>query len=364
MNRRRRSTAIAALTLAVSTLLAPAAAVAAEVTPAEVADGADQATISELNATITENSRKWLQLTENDDRVQQLSAFSPAMGREIPLAVIPAGEPNAPTLYLLNGAGGAEQNMDWITSGDVVDFYAGRGVNVVIPQAGAFSYYMDWAEDPNGSYLKGPQKWETFLTQELPGPIEEHLQANDRRAVVGFSMSATSSLLFAGHNPGFYDAVGSFSGCAATSDPASYKFADITVNRGGATAAQMLGPLGSQHNRDNDALVHAAGLRGTELYISNASGMAGEYDMPGYYIRNGMDPLAASVGTAQLQIEGGIIEAATNWCTHNLKAKLDAEGIPAEWNFRETGTHSWSYWLEDLDQSWPTLARGLGLGLE
>ena len=83
---------------------------------------------------------------------------------------------------------------------DAVDFYADKDVNVVVPQAGAFSYYTDWLEEPNGKYLKGPQKWETFLTKELPGPLESRLNASNKRAIAGMSMSATSSLLLAQHN--------------------------------------------------------------------------------------------------------------------------------------------------------------------
>ena len=54
------------------------------------------------------------------DHVKVMTATSAAMdGREVPLAVItPDGnfDKKRPTLYLLNGAGGAEQGMDWITA--------------------------------------------------------------------------------------------------------------------------------------------------------------------------------------------------------------------------------------------------------
>jgi len=54
------------------------------------------------------------------NHVKVMTATSAAMGgREVPLAVIsPDGnfEKKRPTLYLLNGAGGAEQGMDWITA--------------------------------------------------------------------------------------------------------------------------------------------------------------------------------------------------------------------------------------------------------
>ena len=37
-----------------------------------------------------------------------------------------------------------------------------------------------------------------------------------------------------------------------------------------------------------------------------------------------------------------------------LKAKLDKQNIPATYNFRNVGTHSWPGWREDLVKSWPT----------
>lgn len=223
--------------------------------------------------------------------------------------------------------------------------------------AGAFSYYLDWHQEPNGSYLNGPQKWETFLTKELPAPIESHLNANDQRGIIGFSMSATSAALFAEHNPGFYDAVAGLSGHYETTGPVNYNVHGLTLNRGGGTPQQMLGPMNSPHNLYNDAVVNAEGLRDSELYFSNGSGLAGQTDMAGYYIQNGVDPIEAMAGSATLQIEGGVIEAATNVSTHNLKAKLDSLGIDADWNFRNTGTHSWPSWRDDISASWPTFQR-------
>ena len=48
-------------------------------------------------------------------------------------------------------------------------------------------------------------------------------------------------------------------------------------------------------------------------------------------------------------------------CTHDLKAKLEKEGVDATYNLRPTGTHSWPAWLDDVNSSWPTFARGLDL---
>lgn len=293
-------------------------------------------------------------------KIVTMQASSPAMnGREIPLAVItPDGkfDSQRPTLYMLNGAGGADQGMDWIVSTagrdldpekpgtqDIDDFYGDRNVNVVIPQAGAFSYYTDWLEEPDGKYgLKGPQKWETFLTKELPGPLEDHINGNGQRGIAGMSMSATSSLLLAEHNPRFFDAVGSYAGCAATSRPLPHFYLQLTLGRGGATPEQMWGEMGGEYNRYNDGLINATknNLDGTDIYVSAGSGLAGATD------------LGSTKSSSTLVFEGGAIEAAMSACTHDLQAKLNHEDVPATFNFRNTGTHSWPGWLEDINASW------------
>lgn len=313
------------------------------------------------------NNRDWL------DRVKGINAYSPSMDIDIPLAVItPNGtfDESRPTIYMLNGAGGAEQGMDWITATsytdlsdeeNIVEFYKDKNVNVVIPQAGAFSYYTDWVESPQSGYLTQEKiLWETFLTKELPEVLETEINGNGKRAIAGMSMSATSALVLAEHNPGFYNAVGSFSGCAATSRPFPNMFANLTVNRGGGNTTQMWGPQGGEYNVYNDGLVNANNLRESEVYVSANSGLPGMTDMGSSKIESqGLS--AAAQGSSTLIIEGGIIEAAANSCTHDLKAKMDSQGIDADWNFRPTGTHSWPGWRKDLSESWPTFARGLGL---
>lgn len=356
---KRMKTFAAALAVAGTLLVAPAAS-AATVTPEQVAGNTQLSEVRDMTITPEIEDQQWFQKYGADPRVLKLEATSPAMnGRVVPISVIKAKDANRPTIYLLNGAGGVEQNADWLNMSRVVDFYANKNVNVVVVQGGAFSYYTDWDNSPNREYLKGPQKWETFMTKELPGPLEDRLQASNKRAVAGMSMSATSALLFAQHNPGFYDAVGSFAGCAATAAPFEYEAMRLTVNRGGGQPEQMWGPMGSRKNRYNDALMNSEKLRGTDLYISAGNGLPGMTDMPSYYTKQGVDPTVASVGAATLQIEGGVIEAGVNHCTHNLKAKLDSQNIPATYNFRDTGTHSWPGWKEDVRKSWPVFERAL-----
>ena len=312
--------------------------------------------------------QSWIKKVKQFPGGEALEVYSPSMERDIPVAMIratdSAGKPidNAPTYYLLNGAGGSEQNTDWLAqaAGTIYKTLGNEPVNVVIPMEGAFSYYVDWLTVPEKNrYLNGKQMWSTFLAKELPQSIEPYMNANDKRAVSGFSMSATSSLLLAEHNPGFYDAVGSFSGCAATSTPLPSFFVGLTVNRAGGIAPdQLWGPMGSEYNRYNDALVMAEHLRGTKLYISSGTGLTSETDMIGYLKNNrGLNSSQAFSNHMTLLVEGGAIEGAMNACTHDLRAKLNAKGIPAHYNFRATGTHSWPSWLEDMRESWKTVIR-------
>ncbi|MHA2787932.1 alpha/beta hydrolase [Corynebacterium sp. S7] len=373
----KRSVLAAGAAIAIALGATPVAQ-SATLTPADVAGEVAVGTVRTMtaedvpNAVTTGAPQQWFADYVDGEKVEAYIVTSPSMNnRQIPVAVIPARDAdgkridNAPTVYMLNGAGGAEQDADWLRQTGGLEFYQNKGVNVVIPQAGAFSYYMDWEQDVDTNYLVGgPQKWETFITKELPGPIESELKANNQRAIVGFSMSATSSLLHAEHNPGFYDAVGSFSGCASTSTPHTYEYMRLTINRGGSQPEQMVGAVGGPYNHYNDALINAQGLADTKVYVSTGTGLAGETDMAGYYTQQGADATAASAAAATLQVEGGIIEAAMNRCTHDLKAKTDSLGMAEDtyYELRNTGTHSWPSWREDLELSWEhTIKPAFGL---
>lgn len=311
------------------------------------------------------------------DRVKEVTYHSNAMNRDIPLVVLQASKPDRPVVYLLNGAGGGEQSVNWLVQGynndrstPIIHHYMQQDVNLVIPMRGAFSYYTDWVKPANGNaYLRGPQYWETFLTKELPGAIEsQDLNQTDfdatKRAIIGMSMSATSSLLLAQHSGDLYSSVGSFSGCAATSKPFPWAFMALTIDRGGESPETMWGKAGSDVNVWNDALIQSEKLRGKAVYVSNGSGLTSGRELASTQRDRGIAPAQAFATSTEAIVTGGIIEAATNSCTHDLKAKLDRQGIPATFNFRPTGVHTWSYWIDDVTASWPTIARGLGLNVE
>ena len=273
--------------------------------------------------------------------------YSPSMGRDIEVEIVRPRDTSrpSPTLYLLGDL--------WLDKTDVVDFSADKNVNVVIPRGGAYTYYTDWrAPDPK----VGVAKWETFLTRELPPVIDASLGTTGRNGVAGISMAATSVLTLAINAPGVFDAVGSYSGCAQTSDPLGQAFVRALVEgRGGADTLNMWGPPSDPAWAANDPYLNAEGLRGTSVFISNGSGLPGPYDtLDSQDIEGDPGKLIDRFAI------GGLLEAATNVCTHRMVDRMNQLGIPHEFKFRMNRTHAWAYWQEDLHDSWPLFAEALG----
>lgn len=345
---------------------APSAS-AAPVSAKAVAGDAEAAGLhwDELPGTVNpETNGRWVgkikRLKSEGHNVRYATATSPAMGGlEIPLVVIgPKGKKlgetaDLPTLYLLNGADGGEGRANWISQSDIVEYYGENlNANIVIPMSGAFSYYTDWVNEYSAAGYK--PMWETFLVKELPQTLEGELKSNGKRAIAGMSMSATSSLNLASHNNGFYDSVGSFSGCASTTKGLAPAFIDITLNRGRTNTTEMWGGPRSKAALYNDALVNADKLvKQPNLYVSNSSGLVGKHDVLTSERVNGDLPSAMTVA-----VEGGVIESATNGCTHDLNVKLKSLGKKdATFNFRNAGTHQWGYWQDDLRGYLPVLKK-------
>ena len=383
------ATALPLSVISVTPALAGIAQGETEIVAQDAAEpAAEKATISEPFETLAdaeadgyvpEANASWRDFVYQDSgerytRMEELKVHSPSMDRDIPFVTIRAKEnaENAPTVYLLNGADGGEGIANWLKQTNAVDFYGNQigNVNVVIPMAGAFSYYTDW-EEPNANLDKdghgngGKQMWETFLTKELPGPMEDHLGAakpgaNDAtRALIGMSMTASTALVYGQQNPGFYNSIASYSGCPATSG-AWEPTVQIVLDRAPAQYEEMWGNPNGEVAKRNDALLNADKLAGQHnVYVSNGSGLMGEHDVPSGDRLNGN--LLGSITPAT---EGGVIEGMTSWCTHLLKAETDKAGITQSsnnlvYNFRNTGTHQWGYWQDDMFDSWPVISEGI-----
>jgi len=189
---RHVAAAVTAGALLVGSALAAPTALAGK-SAAEQAGGTTQATVT-VGERNVDPAPMWREkVAEHPDRVKEMWAYSPSMNRHVPLFVITPKDNSQPrpTIYMLNGGDGGEGRANWVMQTDIVDFYMDKNVNVVIPMAGKFSYYTDWEQDVEA--LGGKQTWETFLTKELPGPLEKTLKASDKRAIAGMSMTATTS---------------------------------------------------------------------------------------------------------------------------------------------------------------------------
>ncbi|MFD4292191.1 alpha/beta hydrolase [Rhodococcus sp. NPDC058505] len=310
------------------------------------------ANADEVPSAVAPNGSK---LERIDGSGRQITAYvhSVSMDKTIPLKIQLPADMNSerPTLYLLNGAGGGEDSATWQRRTDVASFFADKNVNVVTPVGGAFSYYTDWIKDDPEL---GRNKWTTFLTQELPPIIDAAFKGNGTNSLAAISMTGTSVLNLAIQAPGVYKSVAGYSGCAETTTPAGKAYIKLVVeSRGGGDTENMWGPDGSPEWIANDPVVNAEKLRGTEIYMSTGNGLPGPHDT-----------LEATGGTGALAnqvIVGGVIEGATLLCTNNLFKRLNDLNIPATFDFRPNGTHSWGYWQDDLHKSWPWIARTIGL---
>ncbi|MGB3676671.1 MAG: alpha/beta hydrolase family protein [Candidatus Nanopelagicales bacterium] len=292
---------------------------------------------------------KLVLITKIDDRNVKLTVSATSMQRDVEVYVQRPADTSkpSPTLYLLDGLTRKAET-------DNLTFLAGKNVNVVIPTGGENAYWTDWAAtDP----LLGVNKWRTFLTQELPPIVDAALGANGVNAIAGMSRTGTAALQLAIAKPGLYKSVASYSACPGTSDPVGRYFVELSMQQyGGGNPVNMWGAASDPLWAANDPALHAEGLRGTNLYLSNGSGLPGVHDrLDDPRINGRADTLLRQI------IAGGGIEAATDYCNHTFVAKLAELGIPATINFPLTGNHSWGYWQDDFIDSWPVLARGLGI---
>jgi diacylglycerol O-acyltransferase/trehalose O-mycolyltransferase len=280
----------------------------------------------------------------------EVVVHSAAMNRPITLWMSHPG-PGAPALYLLNAVDGGEDGGPWTRRTDIADFFADKHVNVILPMSGRASYYTDWLRDDPAL---GRSQWTTFLTRELPPLLESRFGMTGRNAIAGLSMSATSALNLAIGAPGFYQAVGAYSGCPRTSDALANAYVHAQLAVFGANADNMWGAADNPAWAEHDPMLQAERLRGVALYISSGDGAPGAHETLG---DRGIDGNPARL--LDRMLVGGTMETVINGCTRPFTDRLAALGIPATVNFRPGG-HVWSYWQDDLHLSWPVFAAAIG----
>ena len=124
--------------------------------------------------------------------VETLMVPSAAMCRDIPVS-FQAGGPHA--VYLLDAFNAGPDVSNWVTAGNAMGTLAGKGISVVAPAGGAFSFYTNWEQD-------GSKQWETFLSQELPDYLAATKGlAPNGHGVVGAAQGGTAALALAEFHP-------------------------------------------------------------------------------------------------------------------------------------------------------------------
>ncbi|MGW2635732.1 alpha/beta hydrolase [Streptomyces sp. NPDC001348] len=269
-------------------------------------------------------------------RTFDVSVSSAALGRSAPVRLIlPTDHATQtgrtyPVLYLLHGA--HDDYTSWTRETDIEAFTEGRDLIVAMPDGGPTGIPTDW--------LSGPD-YETFQLKELPSLLARNYRASGVRAVAGVSTGGYGAMAHAARHPGAFAAAASYSGILDTTAPGVPPIVDAIVAR------EKLLPLNLWGNsilnlltwQDFNPRARASGLRGTPLYVSSGSGLAG--------------------GTDELWPEA--LESALWLSAHGFTDTLALLGIPVTTHYYTGGAHSWTYWKREFTASWPMLARALGV---
>ncbi|MBJ7291466.1 alpha/beta hydrolase family protein [Williamsia sp.] len=276
-------------------------------------------------------------------RVATTQVYSPAMKRNIPVEILGAQRKGAPTLYLLDGLRAPNNDNGWLINTDVRRFFADKNVNVVMPFGGAGSFYTDWdRRDP----VLGLNKWETFLTRELPNFMANRYNSSrTNNAIAGLSMSGTSALNLATRHPGMFRGVASYSGYPLTTEPGFAQGIQVAISQVGGNADNMWGVWPGGRWLENDPALRAGALRGKRVYISAGTG------------GSNIDPVTNPTKFAQVVP----LEVASGIASRQYLGTLQMNGVNVVSRITGVGTHDWNFWQARLHESWfSTLGPSLG----
>ncbi|MDG3014192.1 alpha/beta hydrolase-fold protein [Speluncibacter jeojiensis] len=293
------------------------------------------------------------------DKVDWLTAhrvalwvYSPAMGTDVQVQILLARDwyanPNQtfPQLLTLDGLRATDDQSGWTINTDIVNFFADKNVNVVLPVGGQSSFYTDWLKPDNGHNYQ----WETFLTKELPPILHSDWRTSDVAGLAGLSMGGTAAMMLAERHPDMFKFVASYSGILNTTSLGMPQAIQVAMlDAGGFHSENMWGLPSNPAWADHDPMLHADKLKGMSIYISSGNGVAGPYDQVG------------NIPGISTNFAGMGLEILSRLTSQNFAQKLNKLGISANVIYRPSGTHSWPYWQFEMHQSWPQVAQALNV---
>jgi diacylglycerol O-acyltransferase/trehalose O-mycolyltransferase len=276
--------------------------------------------------------------------VEYLMVPSPSMGKDIKIQ-FQGGGPHA--VYLLDGLRAQDDFNGWDINTQAFEWYYNSGLSVIMPVGGQSSFYADWYSPARN---KGPTvtyKWETFLTQELPGWLSANRGISPTgNAAVGLSMAGSASMILSVYHPDQFIYAASLSGFLNPSEGSWPFLINISMgDAGGFKADDMWGKTQDPNSgwKRNDPMVQIPTLvaNNTRLWVYCGNGTPNDLgggDLPATFL------------------EGLTIRTNITFRDNYIAAG----GKNAVFNFPDDGTHNWAYWGQQLQQMKPDLQSYLG----
>jgi diacylglycerol O-acyltransferase / trehalose O-mycolyltransferase len=279
--------------------------------------------------------------------VEYLQVHSDAMNRDIKVQFQGGG---THAVYLLDGLRAQDDYNGWDINTAAFEWYYQSGLSLVMPVGGQSSFYTDWYQPSKGNGQDYTYKWETFLNQELPAYLENNYGVSQNgNAVVGISMAGGSSLTYAIYHPQMWTYAASLSGFLNPSEGWWPMLIGLAMNdAGGYNAESMWGPSGDPAWKRNDPMVNVNQLvaNNTRIWIYCGTGTPSDLDA-------GSD--GGNLMSAQF-LEGFTLRTNQTFRDNYIAAG----GTNGVFNFPATGTHSWGYWGQQLQQMLPDIQKTLG----
>jgi S-formylglutathione hydrolase FrmB len=242
------------------------------------------------------------------------------MGRDIPVAFM-GGGPHA--VVLLDAYNAGDPVSNWVTAGNAMNTFAGKGVSVVAPASGAFTLYTNWEQD-------GTRQWETFLSDELPNWLAANKGlAPNGHAIVGAAQGGTGAMMEATFHPDRYGYAGSMS--AILTPSRTFENGAITAGMnefGGVNTQAMWGAaqLGRWKWHDPDVHLNLLVANNTRLWVFSPQTMTCA------------DP-AAMIGVCD-QAQGSSRMFYSHYRSQG--------GRNGHFDFPTSGEHDWGNWSAQL----------------
>lgn len=272
--------------------------------------------------------------------VQICQVYSPAMGTNIPVQIVPSRDGGNKALYLLDGLRAPLGYSDWTWEGSAPKVFEDSNLNIVMPGGGTASFWTDW-KNPSVA-ADGRQfnyKFETFLTQELPRYLNQNFGISyGGNSIGGLSMGASAALSLAYNHPDKFNQSLAFSGYLHTTAPGmSAAIAAAQVDAGGYNSLDMWGAPGSPERVRNDPYLNIDKLKNVgDVYISSATGVPDNLAQPEIlYQLPGMVP---GIG----------LEAFSRASTLEFERTARAQGLDFTVSYSPTGIHVWQLWERNL----------------